>query len=116
MTLRNILMVGLLALTLSACHGAGEPSAPVQLPELERATATVGERGGRLLIPREALTERAGQPHVFVLSDGEARARVVEAGKREGRQVAILAGIWAGETVVVGDLDAVRDGSPVTPR
>jgi len=67
-------------------------------------------------IPRAALVERAGVPGVFVLAGGEARFRMVREGRRHGNEVVILAGLHGDETLVLGDLGTVHDGSPVTAR
>ncbi len=70
-----------------------------------------------ILIPRAALIERAGLPGVFVMStDGRARFRLVRPGKIQGDKIEILSGLRGGESLVVGDLDAVRDGSPIKPQ
>jgi len=65
-------------------------------------------------IPRSALVERAGLPGVFVVSsDRLARFRLVRPGQTHGERIEILSGLRGGETLVVGDLSAVRDGSPI---
>jgi multidrug efflux pump subunit AcrA (membrane-fusion protein) len=67
-----------------------------------------------IVIPRAALVERAGLPGVFVVSaDSQARFRLVRPGKIHGDKIEILSGLHSGEALVVGDLGAVRDGSPV---
>ena len=72
---------------------------------------------GRILIPQLALVERGGIPAVFVLQDDAlARFRMVRIGKAYGGQVEILAGLTGTETLVLGDLSGVRDGSLITKR
>ena len=66
-------------------------------------------------IPRQALMERGGIPGVFVLNEaGEARFRMVRAGGVNDAQVEILSGLHGDETLVLGNLSAVHDGSPIT--
>lgn len=68
----------------------------------------------KLKIPRAALVERGGIPGVFVLSEaGEARFRLVRPGRSSGTQAEILSGLHGNETLVLGDLSAVHDGSLV---
>jgi hypothetical protein len=45
---------------------------------------------------------------------GEARFRMVRAGDARGAQLEILDGLHGDETLVLGDLSAVHDGSPIT--
>jgi hypothetical protein len=104
-------------LALAGCHGApGTP--PVALPHLERPVLTLREKPGESLtldVPRQALVDRGGIPGVFVLSPaGEARFRMVRAGNTRGRRTEILSGLHGDETLVLGDLSAVHDGSPIT--
>ena len=52
---------------------------------------------------------------MFVLNNtGEARFRLIRAGRTSANQVEILSGLHGDETLVLGDLSAVHDGSPVT--
>ena len=68
----------------------------------------------RIRIPRQALVERGGIPGVLVLSPaGEARFRMVRPGGTPGTQVEILSGLHGDETLVLGDLADVHDGSPI---
>lgn len=68
----------------------------------------------KIRIPRQALVERGGIPGVFVLSkEAQARFRMVRAGRTFDAQVEILSGLHGDETLVLGDLAAVHDGSPI---
>ncbi|MFO8154798.1 MAG: hypothetical protein ACQERR_02320 [Pseudomonadota bacterium] len=119
MRTRMLLSVATLMLTLvlAGCHGEhSEPTPMTELPELERSLAEVERRDGRLYVPRAAVAERRGLNQVFVLHEGEARARQVQLGRASGDRVEILAGVWVDEQVLVGDLAEVHDGSPITPR
>lgn len=100
---------------LTACGAPAPPTGAPPLPRLERPTFAVSASGAKnILIPRTALVERTGLPGVFVLNaDGQARFRLVRPGKPRGTDIEILSGLRAGETLVAGDLGAVRDGSPV---
>lgn len=100
---------------LVGCHGSEPTDAPPPLPQLERPVLPLTARpGGRLLVPRQALVERGGIPGVFVLDEQErARFRMVRVGKRVDGQLEILAGLQGSERLVLGDLAAVHDGSPI---
>lgn len=105
----------LLPTLLTACGAPPTPPSAPPLPRLERPTLAVPAADTRnILIPRAALVERAGLPGVFVLSaDSQARFRLVRPGKLHGDKIEILSGLRSGETLVAGDLGAVRDGSPI---
>jgi len=118
---RRLLLIGIamLALPLAGCHGKpGTP--PVSLPHLERPVLALHGKPGESLIiriPRQALVVRGGIPGVFVLSEaGEARFRMVRAGDNRGAQAEILSGLHGDETLVLGDLSAVHDGTPITTK
>jgi hypothetical protein len=100
---------------LTACGSPPPPASAPPLPRLERPILTLAaSETQNISIPRAALVERAGLPGVFVLStEGQARFRLVRPGKIHGAEIEILSGLRAGETLVIGDLGAVRDGTPI---
>ncbi len=67
-----------------------------------------------LVIPEEALTPEAEKQFVFVVTDGKAVRREVRIGGRSPGNVEILAGLEAGERVIVEGTQKVRNGAPVT--
>jgi len=74
---------------------------------------TISEHGA-IRIPRRAVVERTGITGVFVLaSDKEARFRLVKTGRVRGDAVEILAGLHGTETLVLGDLRDVHDGTRI---
>jgi hypothetical protein len=113
---RRVAIVILLGLVLASCDKK-PPEAPPSLPRVERPVLVLNlkpEATLRIKIPRAALVERGGIPGVFVLSEaGEARFRLVRPGRTSGTQVEILSGLHGNETLVLGDLGAVHDGSPI---
>ena len=69
-----------------------------------------------IVVPAAALLDRAGIPGVFVVdAQGIAHYRMVRAGQSVPGGVEILAGLGAGETVVVGNLGAVNNGDRIAP-
>ncbi len=71
-----------------------------------------GERPG-LLVPEAAVVRRGQLEGVFVIQDGKARLRWVRFGKAFGGRREVIAGLEAGEQVVVGAPDQMRDGQKV---
>ena len=66
-----------------------------------------------LVIPEQALTPEAEKQFVFVVADGKAQRREVRIGSRRPGSVEVLAGLRAGEQVIVEGTQKVRDGVPV---
>lgn len=66
-----------------------------------------------LRIPREAVVPRGQLELAFVVETNRACLRLVKTGKEHGTDREILAGLVAGETVVVRGAPALRDGQPV---
>jgi membrane fusion protein (multidrug efflux system) len=70
-------------------------------------------RSEALLVPREAVLRELQKAHVFVASDSVAEKRAVTLGLEEGDFVEALAGVEAGESVIVAGQGGLKDGSPV---
>ena len=66
-----------------------------------------------LLIPEEALTPEGERQYVFIVADGRVKRREVRVGGRSPGTVEILAGLNAGERVVVEGTQKIRDGAAV---
>ncbi|MEJ6001173.1 efflux RND transporter periplasmic adaptor subunit [Paucibacter soli] len=66
-----------------------------------------------LVLPAEALLLRDGRALVFVLEGESAHARPVQTGRRQGGEVEIVAGLRAGERVVLQGAGFLRDGERV---
>jgi hypothetical protein len=112
--LTALALAALLALT-----GCTDPAPPEAQPltALPRPVLKLDTQSGRILIPQLALLERGGIPGVFVLEDDAiARFRMVRVGKASAGQAEILAGLTGTETLVLGELRDVRDGSLITKR
>lgn len=103
------------AIFLAACHTAPGATPWPELPDLNGhlQPVTKPDRDGRLTIALATLTERAGVPGVFILSDGRARFIMVKPGQQLGDRVEIVSGLMGGETLLLDNLKAVNDGSPV---
>jgi len=113
---RYTVLTLLVVVALATC--GRQPELPPQLPRIERpviALTAAAKTPSGVLVPRAAYVERAGVPGVFVLHEGLARFRMVKAGRAQGEAIEILSGLAGTETLVLGDLKAVRDGSPLQP-
>ncbi|MBN1491745.1 MAG: efflux RND transporter periplasmic adaptor subunit [Phycisphaerae bacterium] len=67
-----------------------------------------------ITIPQQAITlTPAGGQVVFVVADGKAAARKVEAGIEQAGRVQVLSGLAPGETVVVSGYEVLKDGMEV---
>ena len=97
---------------LFGCAEKSTPPAPST--PLARPVLTLNAGAGRVLVPPAVLVERGGVPGVFVLTpQAQARFRMIRRGKILNGQVEILSGLDGRETLVVGDLRDVHDGSVI---
>lgn len=77
-----------------------------------RVAIPVGE-SPILRVPSTAVTLRGQLESVFLVVDGRAQLRLVRTGKSQGDETELLAGVTAGESVVVSAATPLRDGQPV---
>ena len=69
-----------------------------------------------VMIPTAALATRSGAPRLAVLDDQHrVHYRTVQLGRDFGAEVEVIAGLNAGETVVVHPGDDLPEGSPAEP-
>jgi RND family efflux transporter MFP subunit len=85
---------------------------PVRSGLFGRAQLVVGERFA-LFVPRDAVHARGQLTYVYVVEDGRARQRLVRTGKEYLGAIELLAGVEAGERVIVAG--RVTDGQAVRP-
>jgi RND family efflux transporter MFP subunit len=77
-----------------------------------RARFTAGSRTA-LSIPQRAVVSQGQLATVYVVSANRARMRVVNVGDRSDAAAEVLAGLAAGERVIVSPPSSLRDGDPV---
>ncbi|MHB1951191.1 MAG: hypothetical protein ACYCQK_06920 [Acidiferrobacteraceae bacterium] len=123
-------LAGVALLVTAGCsRPAPKPSPPVSLPTLRRPVITLHQPvswipqrkpvsvPAAVSIPRAALTTLGGLPGVFVLNAHHVgRFRLVRIGRTGTRTVQILSGLSGRETLIVGNLGDVHDGSPIVPE
>lgn len=102
---RTILLRALAANPESRLLPGAYASVEVELDEISDA----------LMVPTTALSPGARERVVFVVEDGKAQPRSVETGVRLNREIQIVSGIAAGDTVITSGLLQLRPGMPVTP-
>ncbi|MRR33940.1 efflux RND transporter periplasmic adaptor subunit [bacterium] len=89
------------------------PSTGLRSGRFGRALFPIGERRG-ILVPRTALVERGQLSSVWTVDRGNvASMRLVKPGPVRGDRVEILAGLGAGERIVVGGVEKVTDGARI---
>jgi len=80
--------------------------------ETRLATAV---RPRAVVVPEEAILTLQGNTFVWVVKDAKATRRAVTLGVRAPGQVEIPTGVEPGEQVVVGGLELLQEGAPVSP-
>jgi len=66
-----------------------------------------------VLVPQRALREISGATYVFVIKNGRAEQRLVQAGQKEGDLIEIKSGIAPDEVVATSNVDQMSDGVTV---
>jgi RND family efflux transporter MFP subunit len=95
------------------------PDMGVKVSFLERQEAEVEDAATvrtEVRIPGAAVRQEGGEAVVFVLQGAEVEQRVISAGREEGDETAVAAGVTAGERVVVAPPDGLQDGQKVKVR
>jgi HlyD family secretion protein len=67
----------------------------------------------RFVVPKAAIRSSDGRPIVLVVHDDRVERRAVSLGLENGDQVEVLAGVSAGERVVVDGPQTLKDGDRV---
>ncbi len=82
----------------------------------QRRESSGGAAQVRLLVPKSAVRSSEGGDVVFVVKDERAERRAVKVGQTDGDQVQVVAGLNAGERVVVDGPAKLTDGERVKER
>ena len=77
------------------------------------ASIQTGAAVERITIPRQAVVERFGQAHVYVVDDNVAHLRSVHLGDERAGRVVVNDGLDIGERYIVDGASRVADGAPV---
>lgn len=77
---------------------------------------TLGVNENAVLVPEEAVLASPGGQYVFTVENDKAVRRPIVMGRRLPGEVEVLSGVAPGADVIVGGIQKVRDGVPVTGR
>ena len=111
--------------TVAEIAGAADPAThtlemklalPAAAAALSGRTAQIefaGLPSAGLFVPAGAVTRFGQMERVFVVVAGRAQLRLVQTGATRGGRVELLAGVAAGESVIVSPPTALRDGQGV---
>ena len=77
------------------------------------ATLALSDQGGGVVVPQRAVLTDAGKSYVMVAADKKMQRRDVELGDRLTEGVIVKSGLQAGEKVLVGPADQLKDGAPL---
>ena len=89
------------------------PDMGVKVSFLREEEAGKPASGPRMLVPKAAVRTLDGRQVVFVVKGDRAERRAVSVGANDGDQVEVLAGVTAGERVVVDGPPTLKDGDKV---
>ena len=90
-------------------------SAGLRAGQFARVSVPVSE-SETLRVPMSAVVQRGQMELVFVIANRQAQMRIVKTGKRIGSELELVAGVEAGEQVVVEGAMQLRDGQPVEAK
>jgi RND family efflux transporter MFP subunit len=91
-------------------YRAENPEGTARAGMVATAELPLGEGPARVVVPRAAVTRRAGRVCVFEISDGRAMIRPVRTGAYDGQSIEIVEGLEAGSVVAVGSLHTLAEG------
>jgi len=92
------------------------PDMGVKVAFLEVQSATPDGPVAQSLVPSAAIRQEDGRALVYVLKSETLERRAVSIGRELGSETEIMAGVTAGEQIVVGGPDEMNDGQPAKPR
>lgn len=78
------------------------------------AAVILGVREAAVMVPEQSLVLRPAGRVVYVIAEGKARQRIVEAGGKAAGMVEILSGLQGGETLALDGAGFLSDGAAVT--
>ncbi|MCP4661567.1 MAG: efflux RND transporter periplasmic adaptor subunit [bacterium] len=99
--------------TVKVTVEAAAPPRAVRPGAFVRVDIVRESRQAALLLPREAVVRELQKAYVFVADDGVAHKRAITLGLEENGSVEVIAGVDAGEQVIVAGQGGLKDGSAV---
>jgi HlyD family secretion protein len=74
---------------------------------------TTREKDSAVLVPKDAVVQRAGKTQIYVVEDGRAKALDVAGGMSDDKSIEVPAGLKSGDPVIVQGQSTVNDGDAV---
>ena len=90
-----------------------QPQHEIAAGMFSRIQIAVEQHDNVMLLPQTAIIQEDTDTVVYVVTDGEARRRVVETGISDAGMTEILAGLESDETVILSGSSSLREGTPV---
>ena len=89
------------------------PDMGVKVSFLSQEAANAAKAPARITVPQTAVRDDGGQKIVFLVRGDQIERHAVKVGENAGGSTQIIAGLSAGDTVVVNGAADLRDGQPV---
>ena len=99
--------------TLTVEAEVDNPSGELKPGQFATVRILLPQSEAAVLVPQRALREISGATYVFVIKNGRAEQRLVQAGQKEGDLVEVVSGVAADEVVATGNVDQLSDGVTV---
>jgi multidrug efflux system membrane fusion protein len=80
-----------------------------------RVRLHIGDQPDALMVPQTALGSSQLGKYVYVAADGKADMRLVTLGPSDGGLVSVTKGVAEGDQIIIGNLQKIGPGAPVTP-
>jgi membrane fusion protein, multidrug efflux system len=99
--------------TMTVEADVDNPNAELKPGQFATIRVLLPQSAPAVLVPQRALRTISGATYVFVIKNGFAQQRLVQAGQTEGDLVELKSGIAADEIVATSNVDQLSDGSAV---
>jgi RND family efflux transporter MFP subunit len=99
--------------TLTVEAEVENPSGELKPGQFATVRILLPQSAPAVLVPQRALREISGATYVFVIKNGRAEQRLVQAGQKEGDLVELVSGVAADELVATNNVDQLSDGVTV---
>jgi RND family efflux transporter MFP subunit len=96
--------------TLTVEADVQNPSAELKPGQFATVRILLPQTEPAVLVPKRALRTISGSTYVYVIKNGHAEQRLVQAGQAEGDLVELKSGVAADELVAISNVDQLSDG------
>src|SRR5258706_1456556 len=100
--------------TLTIEADVDNPKAELKPGQFATVRILLPQTESAVLVPQRALRSISGSIYVYVIKNGHAEQRLVQAGQTEGDLVELKSGVAADELVATSNVDQLSDGAAVT--